>query len=211
MRKLNRVFLSVCHPGVTRILHFVRSKNLPFSTSDVKRVVSSCKICAEVKPQFFRSNQNVLIKVTQPMERLSLDFKGPVRSVNSNTYLLIVIDEFSRFPFVFPCKNTLTTTVIQCRDRLFALCGTASFIHTYNASSFSSYEFKQYLLKRRIACSRSSIYHSSGNVQAEKTMGTVWKAIQLALKTCNLPMSHYPNMNKCLLSFHLSINCIIAR
>ena len=94
------------------MLHFVRSKNLAFSTSDMKRVFSSCKICAKVKPQFFRSNQTVLIKATQPMERLSLDFKDPVQSVNSNKYLLIVIDEFSRFPFVFPCKNTLTTTVI---------------------------------------------------------------------------------------------------
>ena len=87
------LYKSLCHPGLTRMLHYVRFKILPFSTSDVKRVVSSCKICAEVKPQFFRSNQSVLIKGTQPMERLSLDFKGPVQSIYSNKYLLIVIDE----------------------------------------------------------------------------------------------------------------------
>ena len=76
---LEDIHNNLCHPGVTRLLHFVRTKNLPFSTSDVKRVVSSCKICAELKPEFFRSNQNVLIKATNPMERLSLDFKGPVQ------------------------------------------------------------------------------------------------------------------------------------
>ena len=31
----------LCHPGITRMLHFVRTKNLPFSTTDVKRVVAS--------------------------------------------------------------------------------------------------------------------------------------------------------------------------
>ena len=31
----------LCHPGVTRMLHFIRSKNLPYSTDDVKKVCSS--------------------------------------------------------------------------------------------------------------------------------------------------------------------------
>ena len=33
-------------PGVTRLLHFVCSNKLPFSTTDVKRIISACKICA---------------------------------------------------------------------------------------------------------------------------------------------------------------------
>ena len=54
----------LCHLGITRMLHFVRTKNLPFSTTDVKRVVASCKICAEVKPVFLRQESGVLIKST---------------------------------------------------------------------------------------------------------------------------------------------------
>ena len=60
----------ICHPRMTRMLHFVKTKNLPFSTTDVKRVVASCKICAEVKPVFFRQESGVLIKSTQSLERL---------------------------------------------------------------------------------------------------------------------------------------------
>jgi len=33
----------LCHPGITRLLHFVRTKNLPFSNTDVRKVVSNCK------------------------------------------------------------------------------------------------------------------------------------------------------------------------
>ena len=42
--------------------------------------------------------------------------------------------------------------------------------------------------------SKSSIYQPAGNWQAEKTVGTVWKAVQLTLSTSNLPLSHYESV-----------------
>ena len=32
---LEDIHAQLCHPGVTRLLHFVQTKNLPFSTKDV--------------------------------------------------------------------------------------------------------------------------------------------------------------------------------
>ena len=98
---LKEIYENLRHSGITRLLHFVRTNNLPYSASDVKRVVSSCEVCAKMKSEFYFPKENTLIKATQPMERLSLDFKGPVSSVNSNNYLLIVVDELSRIPFAF--------------------------------------------------------------------------------------------------------------
>ena len=77
---LTEVHNGLCHPGITRLLHFVRTKNLPFSIEDVKKICSDCKICAELKPQFFRLPNGKLIKATHPMERLSIDFKGSLPS-----------------------------------------------------------------------------------------------------------------------------------
>jgi len=125
------------------------------------------------------------------MERFNLDFKGPLQSNLNNNYLLVVIDEYSRFPFVFPCRDMTTSTVIKCLDRLFALCGTAGFVHSDNGPAFVWKEFKTYLFEREIASSTSSVYHPSGNGQAERSVGTVWKAIQLALKFLDLPPSHW--------------------
>jgi len=82
-------------------------------------------------------------------------------------------------------------TVIKCLHWLFALCGTAGFAHSDNGPAFVSKESKTYLFERGIASSTSSVYLPSGNGQAEKTVGTVWEAIQLALKSLDLPPSHW--------------------
>ena len=65
---LDDIHKALCHHGVTRMLHFVRSKNLPYSTEDVKRTCSRCRVCAGLKPQLYRPIPGSLIKATQPME-----------------------------------------------------------------------------------------------------------------------------------------------
>ena len=39
------------------------------------------------------------------MKRLNIDFNGPLPSATQNKYFLTINDEYSRFPFVFPCLN----------------------------------------------------------------------------------------------------------
>ncbi|XP_041366948.1 uncharacterized protein LOC121381669 [Gigantopelta aegis] len=191
---LSDIHIQLCHPGVTRLLHFVRSKNLPYSTDDVRRVCASCKICAELKPQFFRPPTATPSKATQPMERLSVDFKGPLPSSTRNTYILTIIDEYSRFPFAFPCPNVNTATIIQCFNQLFALCGTPNFIHSDRGASFMSQELKTYLSEKGIATSRTTPYHPNGNGQVERFNGIIWKSIRLGLKSHNLPDSNWEVM-----------------
>ena len=57
-----------------------------------------------------------MVKAVRPWDRVSSDFKGPVRG--PRPYLLFV-DEYSRFPFVFPCKNMTSSTVADCLSSLF--------------------------------------------------------------------------------------------
>lgn len=118
---LDDIHIQLCHPGVTRLLHFVKAKNLPFSTEDAKRICSNCKSCAELKPQFYKGVRGKLIKATSPLERMNIDFKGPLPSITRNKYILTVIDEYSRFPFAIPCPDMSTPTVIKCLDSIFTL------------------------------------------------------------------------------------------
>ena len=80
---LQEIHNALCHPGITRMIHLIRSRNLPYSVEDVKKVVSKCTVCAKLKPIFYRPSNPPLVKATQPMERLSIDFKGPLPSVST--------------------------------------------------------------------------------------------------------------------------------
>ena len=190
-KTLEDIHTGLCHPGVRRMLHYVRNKNLPFSTEDVKRVCSSCRACAELKPQFYRPAVGSLVKATHPMERLSIDFKGPLPSASRKPYLLTVIDEYSRFPFAFACPDMSATTVIQCLETIFTLCGMANYVHSDRAQTFNSEELKTYLLQKGIAMSKTTPYHSQGNGQCERYNGIIWKAVQLKLHSQKLDTKHW--------------------
>ena len=189
---LKSIHDALSHPGVTRMINFVRSKNLPYSVEEIKKMTAGCPICAEMKPRFYRPKQpQNLIKATQPMERLSLDYKGPLPSSTKNRYLLCIIDEYTRFPFAFPCANMTTTTVIKCLNQVFALFGLPNYVHSDRGPSFMSEELKSFLHERGIATSRSTPYNPRGNGQVERLNNTVWKAITLSLKSKGLTVNQW--------------------
>ncbi|GFU65989.1 retrovirus-related Pol polyprotein from transposon opus [Trichonephila clavipes] len=173
---------SLCHPGVTRMHHWVRCKNLPFSLEDIKKVSNSCLICNELKPRFVK-NVGTRVKATAPFERLNLDFKGPLPSVSRNHYILTIVDEFSRFPFAIPCSDISAKTVILHLKNIFSIFGMPSFIHSDRGSSFMSHELKSFLTSQGIATSRTTPYNPAANGQVERYNGIIWKTIQLALRS----------------------------
>ena len=179
---------TLCHPGITRMVHFVRSRNLPYSVEEVRSATSACRVCAQVKPRYVRSS-STLIKSTKPFERLNIDFKGPLPSSSRNHYLLTVVDEYSRFPFAFPCSDMTTKTVISCLLQLFSIFGYPSFIHSDCGSSFMTSELKEFLMLRGIATSRTTPYNPRGNGQVERYNGIIWRGVTLALKSQDSPVS----------------------
>lgn len=182
---------ALCHPGVTRLYHFVRSKNLPYSLDEVKRVTNQCQICAESKPRYHKPEEVPLIKATQPFEKINIDFKGPLPSNNGNKYFLNIVDEYSRFPFVFPCSDISTSTVIKCLTTLFSLFGMPAYVHSDRGASFMSQELQAFLRGKGIATSRTTSYNPAGNGQVERYNGIVWKAVETSLKSKNLHIKYW--------------------
>ncbi|XP_038652364.1 uncharacterized protein LOC119965671 [Scyliorhinus canicula] len=189
--RLRSLHADLCHPGVTRLHHFIKARNLPYSIEEVRSVTRDCHICAECKPHFYRPERAHLIKASRPFERLSIDFKGPLPSNNRNIYFLAAIDEHSRFPFAIPCPDMTTSTVIKALLSIFSLFGYPAYIHSDRGSSFMSDELRQFLLDRGIASSRTTSYNPRGNGQVERENGTIWKTILLALRSRNLPISRW--------------------
>ena len=188
----------LCHPGILRMNHFVRckvSKNLPFSVNDTKSLVNSCEVCCKIKPRFVRVS-GTLIKATAPMQQLNIDFKGPLPSSagSHNKYILTIVDEYSRFPFAFPCKDMLSSTVVKCLSQLFCIFGMPNYIHSDRAPDFISKEVRNYLTSRGIATSKTSRYNPQGNGQCKRYNGIIWKTASLALESKNLPVSAWESV-----------------
>ena len=115
---------------------FVRQRNLPYSSEETKVVCQSRRTCAEIKPRFLKPPVQTLIKALRPWDSLSLDFSGPVRIVCP--YLLVAVDEFSRFTFVSPCENMKSSTVTACLSSLFCVFGFPNCVHSDWGSRFVS-------------------------------------------------------------------------
>ena len=127
LKKLLDIHEKLCHPGVTRFFHFVRSKNLPFSQAQVKQITDTCPSCLYLKSKFPKS-QETLTKAILSFQCLNVDFKGPLpTSKNGNSYLLTIIDEYSRFPFAYThlaCQTWSILTGVQTfsHQKLLIIC-----------------------------------------------------------------------------------------
>ena len=98
----------------------------------------------------------------------------------------MVVDEYSRFPFVFPFPHVSTTTVIKCLTYLFSLVGMPAYVHSDRGASFMSKGLLEFLTTKEVAASRSTSYRPAGNGQAERYNGVVWRAITMSPRICPL-------------------------
>ena len=136
LKELLDIHEKLCHPGVTRLFHSFRSKNLPFSQAQVKQITDTCPSCLYLKPKFPKS-QGTLIKAILPFQHLNVDFKGPLpTSKNGNSYLLTIIDEYSRFPFAYPSKDMTSRTMLNCFNHLFSIFGMPGMVHSDRGPNF---------------------------------------------------------------------------
>ena len=172
--------------------HYVKMKNLPYSFEEGKTVVKSRKDCADVKATFYKSEiSQHFIKTTQPFERISMDFKDPVASITKSKDLLVIVDELSRSPFIYPCVDMKASTIIEKLCNLFSLFGFPGYVHTDQGSNFMFSELKEWLHGKGIPTSRSLRYNPKGNGQVERFNGVIWKSVLMGLRVKHLPISHW--------------------
>ena len=191
---LKSIHDSLCDPGVTRMTAFVRNQNLPYSVEDIRSMIKQCDVSQRCKPNFHKPQQDNIIKAMKPFKRLNIDFKGPIPSATKNIYMLTIIDEYSRFPFVYPCENTNTDTVIACLLQLFSLFGMPHYIHSDRGYSFMSREPKDYLSSKGIATGRMTPYNPQCNGQTERYNGIIMNTIKLGLQSKQLPIKYWEIM-----------------
>ena len=122
----------VGHQGIVKTKSLIREKVwFPGIDKMVKDKVDNCLACQAVTPS--KSSRVEPLQMTPlpsgPWKMLAMDFLGPFPS---GDYLLVVIDEHSRFPEVEIVKSTSAKFVIPRLDAIFARQGIPNELKTDN-------------------------------------------------------------------------------
>jgi len=133
------------HLGARKTLGKI-SSNLWWANmrEDVFKYIQQCELCQRAKPaQNTRVGLHSAEQSSYPMERLFIDFVGPlVRSKRGNIAILVV-DAFSKFAAFYPVRNITSRVVLECLERrFFSAYGTPKSIVTDNARVFCCKNFR---------------------------------------------------------------------
>ena len=110
--------------------------------------------------------------------KLSIDFCGPIPT---GEYLLVVVDEFSRYPVVHVTCSTSAHTIMPLLDQTFASFGYPETIKSDNGPLFQSAEWKKFLTDRGIKHRRITPLWPQANAQAESFNKPLMKSICAAI------------------------------
>ena len=170
------------HIGSTKLYEILKinyfHKNLK---SIISNLVSKCHSCQLTKPLNYRKNPIYpFYKDRHPMETLSMDhFK--VQRKNGFSYVLLVIDLFSRFLWLFPCRDEKASHVVKHLDGLFSIFGPPINIKSDNSKSLLRSKSVQSLLQKHGV--RKTIltlpYHPLHNAHAERAIRNIRELIRV--------------------------------
>jgi hypothetical protein len=155
------------HLGVAKTLRRMsKIFDWPGIRPDVAKYVRQCGVCQRAKPaQNTRVGLHNSQIVTKPIERIFIDFEGPiVRSRQGNLALLFVLDGFSKFVYIYPVRKITSDAVVKCLvGRYFSCFGIPTPNFSDNAMVFKSRLFYNTCFSWGIKHTTTSPYYPQGS------------------------------------------------
>lgn len=192
------------HLGIDKTLARVSSRAyFPKMKKSVADYIRSCHLCQRVRydnrkqPGLMRSSPT-----EGPWDSIYMDLMGPYTksSPGGYTFLLVVIDGFSKWVEIFPLRNALATTIGKLVEtQLFCRFGSPHVVVSDNGTNFSS-QIINYL------CAQwgvTSPHHPQSNL-TERANRTVKQMIRTYLAD-----SHHKNWCKHLPFLQCAINSAV--
>ena len=162
------------HLGIEKCKSLVRQKVYWKSLEkDLTDFITKCVPCQantkSVNPEPIRMSE----LSNHPWEEVVLDFYGPLPSGES---LLVVMDSYSRYPFVEKMKVTNAVKVINKLESLFSCFGYPYRIRSDNGSPFQSEAIKEYFTHHDIKHIKVTPRYPQANGMIERFMQVIGKA-----------------------------------
>ena len=106
----------------------------------VETKVKACLPCQVVTQVYTREPSQMSVLAESPFDEVSVDFAH----VDGQT-LLLVVDDYSRFPFVEPVSSMSASAVIPKLDQLFSTFEAPRVVKSDNGLPFNGEEFAKFV------------------------------------------------------------------
>ena len=174
------------HLGTHKTLAKVRQHYYWYQMrKDVDLYVQACDVCSRAK-KASRHRRAPLgqYRVGSVMERVHIDILGPLPlSPSGNRYILLLVDQFSKWIEVCPLPDQRTESVAQAAlDSLFSRFGCPREIHSDQGRNFESNLFASLCDLLQIVKTRTTPYHPSSNGQVERYNRLILQLIRCYLR-----------------------------
>ena len=161
--------LHVSHPGIVRMKELSRSHVWwPHLDRDLETLSKNCDACQEGSNVPAAAPLHPWSWPTKPWKRIHLDFAGPFLGRK----FMIMVDAHSKWPEVLGMSSTTAEKTIEVLRLVFVTHGLPEQVVSDNGRPFNSDEFRRFMKSNGIKHLRSSPYHPSSNVLAERLVQT---------------------------------------
>lgn len=171
----------VGHYGFEKTLHRIQQRYwFAKMRRFVKKYVSSCLECAHHKtPGGRREGQlHPIEKLSIPFHTIHIDHLGPfIKSKSGNTYLLVLVDGFTKFVNAKPVKNTKSATTIKVLKEHMAYFGVPTRLISDKGSCFTSKLFKDFVTSYGMKHIINAVATPRANGQVERFNRTILDAL----------------------------------
>jgi hypothetical protein len=170
----------VGHQGIVKTKLLLREKVwFPCIDKIVEQKVKTCLPCQAVTTDTHRHPEPLIMTPLPdaPRQEVAVDFVGPFPS---GELLLVVIDEFSRFPKVVIVTTTSAKSVIPKLDNIFSHQGVPVVLKSENGPPFICSEFEQFASYLGLEHCKVTPYWPKADGEVEQFMRTIEKAIRTA-------------------------------
>lgn len=167
----------VGHFGIEKTLDRIRALHwFPKMRAFVKKYVSSCLECAHHKmPSGAQQGQlHPIEKIEIPFHTIHADHLGPFnKSKKKNSYILVIIDAFTKFINLTPVKSTKSSETIKVLKSHISYFGTPTRLVTDRGSCFTSNKFKKFTQSLGIKHILNAVSTPRANGQVERYNRTI--------------------------------------
>ena len=164
------------HQGIVRTKQLIRNHVwFPGIDSAVESAVQKCRECQVNTDKVQLQPLQMSPMPCGPWAELSIDFYGPLKN---GKYLLVLVDDYSRYPIVKLINSTGASSVIPLLTDIFSTFGVPDTMRSDNGPPFNGMPFKQFAKDQGFRHRRITPLWPRANGIAERFMRNLGKLVK---------------------------------